>query len=310
MKQLLQAKADLQKELESVKEDENQRREREEALREEIQTLTKKFQELEEIKRGDNGDPVKATPEAQGEPRPSDPASSPSQLHSRPDADPPSACSEGRQQAAARLLQARWRAYRRQKTKAALDEAAAVLQAAFRGHLARTKLLPGEVCGSASHSAPRRPTQLQDGPSPCLPSPIVQAEGDPGQEEAITVIQSVLQAHLARIRHRASPQSPTSAASSRRSAPAARSEPSSPPLPAASGEEDSEVSSGDTAEGPAPEDGDRALAAPQPCPAEPPPLGLQPEAPPQAEDGSSDDSHSHEVIEAPAPPAKKHSALP
>lgn len=44
--------------------------------------------------------------------------------------------------------------------------------------------------------------KLQDGPSPCLPSPIVQAEGDPGQEEAITVIQSVLQAHLARIRHR------------------------------------------------------------------------------------------------------------
>lgn len=33
--------------------------------REEIQTLTKKFQELEEIKRGDNGDPVKATPEVQ-----------------------------------------------------------------------------------------------------------------------------------------------------------------------------------------------------------------------------------------------------
>lgn len=42
----------------------------------------------------------------------------------------------------------------------------------------------------------------QDPLPPHVPSPAIQAEDDPGQEEAITTIQSVLRAHLARVRHR------------------------------------------------------------------------------------------------------------
>ncbi|KAF6280828.1 IQ motif containing E [Rhinolophus ferrumequinum] len=221
VKQLLQAKADLQKELEDVKEGEKARREREEALREEIQTLTKKFQELEEIKKEEDSDLVEVSPE---------------------------------------------------ETKAVLDEAATVLQAAFRGHRARVKLLSSKVCGSESASVPSLPSQLQSCPSPCLLSPIVQAEGDPGHEEAITIIQSIFRAHLARIRHRATGQrTPSADPARRRSAPAAHSEPSSPPLPAAS--------------------------------AKPPPSGLQPMVSPHAEDVNSDDS---DEIVAPSLPVKRN----
>lgn len=42
----------------------------------------------------------------------------------------------------------------------------------------------------------------QSPPSPRPPSPFVQAEGDPRQEAAVTLIQSVFRAHLARVRHR------------------------------------------------------------------------------------------------------------
>ncbi|XP_074170091.1 IQ domain-containing protein E isoform X3 [Rhinolophus sinicus] len=312
VKQLLQAKADLQKELEDVKEGEKARREREEALREEIQTLTKKFQELEEIKKEEKSDVMEVTPEPQEQPRPCHPANTPSQRASEPDeASAPCTCSEGRRQAAARLLQARWKAYRHQKTEAVLDEAATVLQAAFRGHRARVKLLSSKVCGSESASVPSLPSQLQSCPSPCPLSPVVQAEGDPGQEEAITIIQAIFRAHLAHIRHRATGQrTPSAAPARRRSAPAARSEPSSPPLPAASDTEDSEVSSEDTVEGPAPEDEDETPrgsgvpAALWPCPAESPPSGLQPVVPPHAEDVNSDDSD--EVVIAPSLPVKKN----
>ncbi|KAM5213628.1 IQ domain-containing protein E isoform 1-T1 [Hipposideros larvatus] len=312
VKQLLQAKADLQKELEDVKEAEKERREREEALREEVQTLTKKFQELEEMKK-EEGDPMDVTPEPQEQPRPCRPASSPSQ---QDDTGAPCSCSEGRRQTAARLLQARWKAYRHQKTKAVLDEAATVLQAAFRGHQARVKLLSSKVCGSESPSMPSLPSQLQNCPSPCLPSPVVQAHGDPGQEEAITIIQSILRAHLARTRHRVTRKRTTSVTpAKRRPAPAARSEPSFAPLPAASGSEDSEVSSGDMVEGPAPEGeddearrGPGAPAALRPCPAESPPSGLQPVVPPQTEDVSSDDSD--EIVTAPSLAVKKSVPLP
>uniref|UniRef100_A0A8C9JEN8 IQ motif containing E n=1 Tax=Panthera tigris altaica TaxID=74533 RepID=A0A8C9JEN8_PANTA len=227
VRQLLQTNATLQKELEGAREGEEERRGREEALREEIQTLTKKFQELGEIKREEKDDP---TPE---EPRPSLPTSRPSQQDSEPDTSeegfsrPPSTCSEGRRDTAARILQSRWRVYRHQKKKAVLDEAAMVLQAAFRGHLARVKLLSSQACASEPPSPPR-----QDPPSPRVPSPTAQAQGSPGQEEAITAIQSVLRAHLARVRRRAGTSG----------------------LRVVSGQEDSEGSGGETAEGPAAED--------------------------------------------------------
>ncbi|XP_024841176.1 IQ domain-containing protein E isoform X21 [Bos taurus] len=208
VKQLLQTKAELEKELESMKEGERERREREKALREEVQTLTRKFQELEGSKKDKEDEPVAAAPQTHEEPsQPPSPTASPSQPDAEPDWNqggsswPPSTCSEGRRDEAARVLQRRWKGYQRQKERALLDEAATVLQAAFRGHLARARLLSRAACVSEPPRVPSPPTQ--DSPEPRIPSPAAQAEGDPWQEEAVTIIQSAFRAHLARARHRA-----------------------------------------------------------------------------------------------------------
>ncbi|XP_070270383.1 IQ domain-containing protein E isoform X4 [Myotis yumanensis] len=305
VRQLLQAKADVEKELEEVRRGEEARRAREAALREEIQALTRKCQDLQAAKEAEEDDPTEGTPEqAPEEPQPG-PAGSPSPQDSlEPGAgeDSPSqpcACSEQRRHAAASTLQAQWKVYRRQKREAALDEvsrcgspvpeeAAMVLQAAFRGHLARARLLASPACGPGPPSVPGLPSQSP--PSPRPPSPVVQAEGDPRQEAAVTLIQSVFRAHLARVGHRTRA---LPAASTRMPVPATLSAPSPPAPPVApAGQEDSEVSGGDAMEGP----------APQPCPAEPPPSSAP------WEDVSSDDSD--EVIMAPALPSKRSPSLP
>ncbi|XP_032182943.1 IQ domain-containing protein E isoform X3 [Mustela erminea] len=326
VKQLMQTNAKLQKELEGMKGGEEERRGREEALREEIQTLTKKCQELEEIKREERNDPVERSPETPEEPRPSLPTSRPSQQDWEPDTSeegsrPPSSCSEGRRDTAARILQTRWKVYRRQKKKAVLTEAATVLQAAFRGHLARVKLLSSQARASESPGPPSSPSQ--DPLPPHVPSPAVQAEDDPGQEEAITTIQSVLRAHLARVRHSAS--SPrTAVAASRRRSPALASPRQLPaaPCPASPGQEDSDTSSGEIVEGPAAEDeapgpwGPGKPAALPPCSGPPSPSGPrpqpqpqpQPTEPPPADDSSSDDSD--EIVVAPVLPTRKATAPP
>ncbi|XP_059754243.1 LOW QUALITY PROTEIN: IQ domain-containing protein E [Balaenoptera ricei] len=314
VKQLLQTKADLEKELENMKEGEKEGREREEALREEIQALTRKFQELEESKKGEEENPEEMSPETRKAPRPPGPSQTDSELDTSEGGSsrPRSGCSEGRRDAAARLLQRRWKGHQHQKKKAVLDEAA-VLQAAFRAHLARARPLSSGVCGPDPPAVPSPPTQ--DSPEPRVPSPVVQAEGDPWQEEAVTIIQSAFRAHLARARHSAAGPRAATAALPDRPAWAPQSAPRSPPLPAASpGQEDSEGSSGETAEAPAPGDGaprpwgPGAPAAPRPCSAEPPPSGPQPVATPPAEDVNSDDSD--EIVVAPPLPTKNIASPP
>uniref|UniRef100_A0A8B9YG81 IQ motif containing E n=1 Tax=Bos mutus grunniens TaxID=30521 RepID=A0A8B9YG81_BOSMU len=282
VKQLLQTKAELEKELESMKEGERERREREKALREEVQTLTRKFQELEGSKKDEEDEPVAAASETHEEPsQPPSPTASPSQPDAEPDWSqggsswPPSTCSEGRRDEAARVLQRRWKGYQRQKERALLDEAATVLQAAFRGHLARARLLSRAACVSEPPRMPSPPTQ--DSPEPRIPSPAAQAEGDPWQEEAVTIIQSAFRAHLARARHSdPGPGASTAAVPDRPAQPPPRA-PCSPPCPAAG-------------------------------PAEPPVSGLQPMAPTPAEDVNSDDSD--EIVLAPSLPTRKSACLP
>ncbi|XP_041505196.1 IQ domain-containing protein E-like isoform X3 [Microtus oregoni] len=215
MNKLLQAKIDLEKELEIAREGEKERRQQEQALREEIEALTNKCQELEEAKRQEREPTVAFTHEAHPELR----SPSPCSRHSKPDSDnepysptsagegagcqSPTPCSEERREAAVRTLQARWKAHRHKKKKAALDEAATVLQAAFRGHLARSKLLCNKALDFRSPSLPGLPSlpnQLQSSPTSRVPSPTFQPEDSPAQEEAITVIQSILRGYLAQAR--------------------------------------------------------------------------------------------------------------
>ncbi|XP_017750081.1 PREDICTED: IQ domain-containing protein E isoform X1 [Rhinopithecus bieti] len=301
VKQLLQAKADLEKELKRARDGEEERREREEALREEIQTLTSKLRELQEMKKEEKEDCPEVLHKAQELPAPT-----PSSRHCEQDWPPESSeeglpwprspCSDGRRDAAARVLQAQWKVYKHKKKKAVLDEAAVVLQAAFRGHLARTKLLASKACGSELPSMPGLPDQgvpgaehqepaggcqivvfptvlvPQSSPVPRVPSPIAQTEGSPAQEEAIVIIQSALRAHLARARHSATGKRTTAAASTkRRSASATHGDASSPPF----------------------------LAAPP----DPSPAGPQPVAPPPGDDVNSDDSD--DIVIAPSLPTKK-----
>ncbi|XP_032459705.1 IQ domain-containing protein E isoform X2 [Phocoena sinus] len=278
VKQLLQTKADLEKELENMKEGEKEGREREEALREEIQALTRKFQELEENKKGGEEDPEETSPETREAPRPPGPSQTDSELDTSEGGSswPRSGCSEGRRDAAAQLLQRRWKGHQHRKKQAVLHE---------------------------------------DSPEPRIPSPVVQAEGDPWQEEAITIIQSAFRAHLARAGHSAAGPRAATAAFPDRPAWGPHSAPSSPPFPAASpGQEDSEGSSGETAEAPAPGNGARrpwgpgAPAAPPPCSVEPSPSGPQRAATPPAEDVNSDDSD--EIVLAPPVPTKKIASPP
>ncbi|CAO2630382.1 IQ domain-containing protein E, partial [Lemmus lemmus] len=203
---LLQAKIDLEKELEIARKGEKERREQEQALREEIEALTNKCQELEEAKRQERETTVTVTHEA----RPELYAPSPCSRHSKPDSNnageeagcqPPTPCSEERKEAAVRTLQAQWKAHRHKKRKAALDEAATVLQAAFRGHLARSKLLRNKAPDSRSPSLLGLPSlPNQSSPTSRVPSPIFQLEDSPAQEEAITAIQSILRGYLAQAR--------------------------------------------------------------------------------------------------------------
>ncbi|XP_037669631.1 IQ domain-containing protein E isoform X2 [Choloepus didactylus] len=317
VKQLLQTKANLEKELQNVKESEKERREREEALREEIQALTRKFQELKEMKKEENDGPMEISHETPEEP----PTSRPSSSHAQQDAEPgsgelprwlPSPCTgrqaeDRRREEAARTLQARWKAYRHKKKEAVLDEAAVVLQAAFRGHLARAKLLSGKVCGSESPSTPHFPNK--GSPAPRAQSPVPQSDTE--WEEAITIIQSVFRAHLARTRQSATSERTTAASTKRKSVSAASRGSSSSPLLAASPvQEDREGSSREAMGGLAPEKEPLgppelpAPPAPQPC-SESSLSGPPHAAPRPTDEVSSGDSD--DIVISPSLPGKKNS---
>nr|BAB24605.1 unnamed protein product [Mus musculus] len=254
MKQLLQSKIDLEKELETAREGEKGRQEQEQALREEVEALTKKCQELEEAKREEKNSFVAVTHEAHPELH----APSPCSRHSEPDSDnsageegssqPPAPCSEERREAAIRTLQAQWKAHRRKKREAALDEAATVLQAAFRGHLARSKLVRSKVPDSRSPSLQGLLSPLnQSSPAPRVLSPISPAEENPTQEEAVIVIQSILRGYLAQARFIASCCREIAASSQRETVSLTPSGSASPPSLRASPGKNSEASSGEAA---------------------------------------------------------------
>ncbi|XP_032742646.1 IQ domain-containing protein E isoform X1 [Rattus rattus] len=281
MKQMLQTKIDLEKELQTAREGEKESQEREQALREEVEALTKKCQELEEAKRQETQERQDSFIAMTHEAHPEVHAPSPGSRHSESDSDnnadnnagedggpqPPALCSEERREAAIRTLQAQWKAHRCKKRKAALDEAATVLQAAFRGHLARSKLVRNKAPDSRSPSLPGLPSPLnQSSPSPPVPSPISPAEDSLTQEESIIAIQSILRGYLAQARVIANCCQEKTVPSQREAVSVTSSESASPPSLEASPEwcssgKDSEESGGEVAE-----DEDEAEEPPDPQP--------------------------------------------
>ncbi|XP_027745266.1 IQ domain-containing protein E isoform X1 [Empidonax traillii] len=176
IKQLLQAKAEVELELQKWQSKMEEKSTEEQTLSEEIQNLTQKVEKLEskleEEKRQTAGD-------------------------TRENLDKPSpVCTvkgkeDHREEQAAKIIQRHWKMYKTKKEEVALDEAVVVLQAALRGHLARQKLL----LNNGIHEA-KSPSK-----NSCLSSmsdSLSSSSDCEERDEVVTFIQSIFRAHLAR----------------------------------------------------------------------------------------------------------------
>uniref|UniRef100_A0A8C3IA34 IQ domain-containing protein E n=1 Tax=Chrysemys picta bellii TaxID=8478 RepID=A0A8C3IA34_CHRPI len=181
VKQLQQAKIELERELQKLQEMEKEKSEKEETLREEIQSLTHKVRELEAELHEDKRQTADDTMETPNKP-------SFACFHQGKE--------DNRKEQAAILIQSQWKAYRNKKEEIALDQAAVVIQAAFRGHLARQKLL---LNNTLSRKSPTMHSLGNKGPNMSHRSSSLSLSSDfKEDEEVVTFIQSVFRAHLAR----------------------------------------------------------------------------------------------------------------
>ncbi|KAJ7403639.1 hypothetical protein WISP_150245 [Willisornis vidua] len=168
IKQLLQAKAEVELELQKCQSKVEEKRTEEQTLREEVQNLTEKVGKLESKLEEDKRQMAEETME---------------NLHKPSPVCTVKGKEDHRKEQAAKIIQRYWKMY---KTKAVV-----VLQAAFRGHLARQKLL----LNNGIHEA-KSPTK-----SSCM-SPMSDSwslsSDCKEREEIVTFIQSIFRAHLAR----------------------------------------------------------------------------------------------------------------
>ncbi|XP_074057233.1 IQ domain-containing protein E isoform X2 [Macrotis lagotis] len=257
MKQLLQAKAALEKELKNLEDTEKDRKDKEDTMREEIQRLTKKLQETEVDQRKIEDDPMEITHEAQEDAFISSnvtciqtqqsSVSSSSNVSLQPSSFQSDARNkEHRRDKAARIIQAEWKIFKRKKKEANLDEAAAVLQAVFRGHLAREKLFSSDTFGSESPSMPSFPNKRSN-TSRCHSSSILVADNKE-DDEAIAVIQSIFRAHSARMGYHAKTASDSSISEKKPISSICKKSTSLVSVPSSLGKEDSEISSEEAVE--------------------------------------------------------------
>ncbi|XP_074057238.1 IQ domain-containing protein E isoform X4 [Macrotis lagotis] len=318
MKQLLQAKAALEKELKNLEDTEKDRKDKEDTMREEIQRLTKKLQETEVDQRKIEDDPMEITHEAQEDAFISSnvtciqtqqsSVSSSSNVSLQPSSFQSDARNkEHRRDKAARIIQAEWKIFKRKKKEANLDEAAAVLQAVFRGHLAREKLFSSDTFGSESPSMPSFPNKRSN-TSRCHSSSILVADNKE-DDEAIAVIQSIFRAHSARMGYHAKTASDSSISEKKPISSICKKSTSLVSVPSSLGKEDSEISSEEAVEE-LPADDDESMQPKelkalvhQPCCAVSSHTRLQPVVDPVVDEVSSDDSD--DIVISPSLPVKK-----
>ncbi|XP_068940883.1 IQ domain-containing protein E isoform X4 [Petaurus breviceps papuanus] len=251
MKQLLQAKATLEKELKKMEDTEKDRKEKEDTMREEIQRLTKKLQETEVDQRKIEDDPMEITHE---------------------------------------------------KKEANLDEAAAVLQAVFRGHLAREKLFSSDTFDSESPSMPSFPNKRSN-TSRCHNSSVVVAD-DKEEDDAIAVIQSIFRAHSTRMGYHAKAASDSPISEKKPISAVYEKSASLVSAPSSLGKEDSEGNSEEAGED-ITADNDESMKAlvHQPYCAVSSHTRSQPIVAPPVDEVSSDDSD--DIVISPSLPVKK-----
>ncbi|XP_036597191.1 IQ domain-containing protein E isoform X3 [Trichosurus vulpecula] len=284
MKQLLQAKAALEKELKKVEDTEKDRKEKEDTMREEIQRLTKKLQATEVDQRKIEDDPMEITHEAQEDAFISSNIAyiqtqqGTLSISSNVSFQPPIFHSDARNKVhrrdkAARIIQTQWKIFKRKKKEANLDE---------RSNTSR-----------------------------CHSSSVLMAD-DKEEDEAIAVIQSIFRAHSTRMGYHAkaasdspiSEKKPISAVCEK-----STSLVSAPSSLVILGKEDSEVSSEEAVEE-LPADDDESMQprelkalVHQPCCAVSSHTRLQSIVAPPADEVSSNDSD--DIVISPSLPVKK-----
>ncbi|KAM6320237.1 IQ domain-containing protein E isoform 5-T6 [Podargus strigoides] len=126
IKQLLQAKAEVELELQKWQNKMEEKSTEEQNLSEEIQNLTQNLGKLESKLEEEKTQMAEDTTE---------------ELNKSSPVCTIKGDKDHRKQQAAKIIQRQWKMYQNKKEEIALDEAVVMLQAAFRGHLARQKLL-------------------------------------------------------------------------------------------------------------------------------------------------------------------------
>ncbi|XP_010153183.1 PREDICTED: IQ domain-containing protein E, partial [Eurypyga helias] len=182
IKQLLQAKAEVELELQKWQNKLEEKSTEEQTLSEEIQGLTQRVgkleSELEEEKRQKAEDTIE-------------------KLNKSSPVCTVKSKENHRKEQAAKIIQRQWKRYRTKKKEIALDEAVVMLQAAFRGHLARQKLL----LNNRMHDAKSQNKVIVGQKNSCKSSvsnSLSLSSDWKGKDENVTFIQSVFRAHLAR----------------------------------------------------------------------------------------------------------------
>ncbi|XP_054246843.1 IQ domain-containing protein E [Indicator indicator] len=176
IKQLLQAKAEVELELQKWQNKVEEETTEKQTLSEEIQNLTQKVgkleSELEEEKRQMAEDTIE-------------------EINKSLPVCPVRGNEDHRKQQAAKIIQRQWKMYQNKKEEIALDEAVVMLQAAFRGHLARQELLQNsrmrDVKSDNKNSCMSSMSNSWNLSSDCKE-----------KDEIVTFIQSIFRAHSAR----------------------------------------------------------------------------------------------------------------
>ncbi|XP_015732282.1 IQ domain-containing protein E isoform X4 [Coturnix japonica] len=182
IKQLLQAKAEAELELQKCQNNKEESTKEEQTLSEEIQSLTQKVgksqSKLEEEERQMTEDVLEEVNKC-------------SPVCTVKDEE------DCKKEQAARCIQRWWRLYQSKREEIALGEAVVVLQAAFRGHLARQKLL----LSSGLHDAQSYNGKSLGRKNSCVPhvsNSLSSSSLCKEKEKSVTFIQSVFRAHLTR----------------------------------------------------------------------------------------------------------------
>nr|XP_030140226.3 IQ domain-containing protein E isoform X3 [Taeniopygia guttata] len=174
IKHLLEAKAEVELELQKWQSKMEEKSTEEQMLSEEIQNLRQKVGKLE-LKLEE--EKIQMTEDTVENLNKAPPVSTDKKNH--------------RKEQAAKIIQRYWKRYKTKKEEIALHEAVVLLQAAFRGHLSRQKML--------LHAGVPDAKSLTE--NSCLPSmsdSLNSSSDCKERDEIVTFIQSIFRAHLAR----------------------------------------------------------------------------------------------------------------